>query len=54
MLCWNKIDISEGIDLTKRNHSKEYMICHYWFINPNFKLKFQDSIWNGCHDNDCH
>ena len=24
------------------------MICHYCFFNRVFK--FQDSVWNGCHD----
>ena len=48
MLCYERIDISEGVDLTKRNNSKECMICHYWLFNYGFK--FQDSICNGCHD----
>ena len=33
MLYYDKIDISEGIDLAKSNKSKELMICHYWFFN---------------------
>ena len=37
MLEYNKIDISEGIDVNKTNKSKEYMLCHYWyFLNRNF------------------
>ena len=44
----NRIDISEGIDPTKSNRSKECMICHYWFFNHGFR--FQDSVCNGCHD----
>ena len=48
MLYYDRIDISEKIDLTKSNSSKECMICHYWFLNHGFK--FQDSICNGCHD----
>ena len=48
MLYYERIDISEGIDLTKRNKSKECMICHYWYFNRGFK--FQDSVCNGCHD----
>ena len=39
--------MSEGIDLTKNNNSKECMICHYWFSNHGFE--FQDSACNGCH-----
>ena len=31
MLEYEKIDISEGIDVNKTNLSKECNICHYWF-----------------------
>ena len=48
MLCYDRIDISEGIDLAKSNDSKKRMICHYWFFNHG--VKFQDSVCNGCHD----
>ena len=48
MLHYDRIDISEGINLAKTNNSKKCMICHYWFFNSGFK--FQDSICNGCHD----
>ena len=48
MLYYVRIDIIEGIDLTKRSNSKECMIFHYWFFNHGFK--FQDSVCNGCHD----
>ena len=48
MLYYKKIDTSEGIDPTKSNRSKEWMICYYWFFNHGFKL--QDSVYNGCHD----
>ena len=40
-LYYDRIDISEGIDLPKSNNSKECMICHYFFFNHGFK--FQDS-----------
>ena len=40
MLYYDRIDISEGIDLAKSNNSKECMICHYWFFNHVFN--FQD------------
>ena len=29
MLQYDKIDISEGIDINKTNASKESKICHY-------------------------
>ena len=37
MLEYNKIDISEGIDINKTNKSKECILCHYWyFLDNNF------------------
>ena len=47
MLYYSRINISEGINVTKSSNSKECMICHYCFFNHGFK--FQDSICNGCH-----
>ena len=32
MLQYERIDVSEGIDLNKSDKSKECMICHYWFL----------------------
>ena len=32
MLEYDRIDISEGIDIKKRNGSKECRICHYWYF----------------------
>ena len=32
MLEYEKIDISEGIDINKTNKSKECMLCHYWYL----------------------
>ena len=45
---YDRIDISEKIDLVKSNKSKECMICHYWFFNRGFK--FQDYVSNHGHD----
>ena len=37
MLKYDKIDITEGMDLNKTNKSKECMFCHYWYyLNKNF------------------
>ena len=37
MLKYDKIGITEGIDLNKTNKSKECMFCHYWYyLNKNF------------------
>ena len=37
MLEYERIDISEGIDVDMSDKSKECMLCHYWyFLNKNF------------------
>ena len=49
MLYYDRIDVSEGIDINKTNESKECNICHYWyFLHRDFK--FQPNVGNGCHD----
>ena len=32
MLEYDRIDISEGIDVNKTSASKECEICHYWYF----------------------
>ena len=32
MLEYERIDISEGIDVNMSNKSKECMLCHYWYF----------------------
>ena len=32
MLKYNRIDISEGIDVDKTNESRECKFCHYWYF----------------------
>ena len=40
MLEYDRIDISEGIDINKTNASKECHICHYWYFkNIGFKYE---------------
>ena len=49
MLEYDKIDISEGIDMNKTSASKECDICHYWyFLDKNFN--YEPYLCNGCHD----
>ena len=37
MLKYDKVDITEGIDVDKTNKSRECMFCHYWhYLNKNF------------------
>ena len=39
MLYYDRIDISEGLDVNKTRASKEWDIRHYWyFFNYNFKF----------------
>ena len=40
MLYYDRIDVSEGIDVNKASASKERFICHYWY-SLNYGLKFQ-------------
>ena len=49
MLWYQKIDISEGIDINKTNSSKECELCHYWFFKD-IGFKFQEHVCNKCHD----
>ena len=45
MLCYDRIDVSEGIDVNKTNKSTQCDICHYWyFLNKGFK--FQSHVCN--------
>ena len=47
-MYYARIDISEGIDPTKSNNNKEFIICPYLFYNHGFKT--EDYVCNGCHD----
>ena len=49
MLEYNRIDISEGIDVNKTNASKECDICHYWYFKD-IGFKYEPYLCNGCHD----
>ena len=41
MLNYDRTDVSERIDVTKTNESKECDICHYWyFLDKGFKLQW--------------
>ena len=49
MLEYDRIDISEGIDIGKTNKSRVCDIFHYWyFLNKNFH--YEKYLFNGCHD----
>ena len=49
MLYYDRIHVSEEIDINKISASKEYDICHCWyFLDKGFK--FQPYGCNRCHD----
>ena len=49
MLYFDRIYVSEGIDVNWTSASKECDICYYcYFLNKEFK--FQSDVYNGCHD----
>ena len=40
MLYYDRIDVSEGIDVNKTSASKECDVCHYWyFLNYSFNIR---------------
>ena len=49
MLYYDRIDVSEGIDVNKTSSSKEYDVCHYCYF-LNFSFKFQPNVSKRCHD----
>ena len=49
MLEYDRIDISEGIDVNKTNLSKECDICHYWYFKD-IGFKYEKYLCNGCHN----
>ena len=49
MLRYQKIDISEGIDINKTSSSKECELCCYWFFKD-IGFKFEEHLCNKCHD----
>ena len=49
MIYYERIDVSEGIDVNTTRESKNCDICHYWyFLSEAFK--FQLNSCNGCPD----
>ena len=45
MLFFDRIDVSEGINVNKKSASKECDICHYWyFLNYSFKFDQMSAI----------
>ena len=50
MLQYQKIDVSEAIDVNKASASKESDLCHYWFFKD-VGFKFEEQHFcNGCRE----
>ena len=49
MLRYEKIDVSEGIDVNKTSASKECKLCHYCFFKD-IGFKLEEHVRNKCHD----
>ena len=49
MLQYQKINVSEGIDVNKTSASEECELCYYWFFKD-VGFKFEKHVCNGCHD----
>ena len=49
MLEYERIDISEGIDVNKRNLLKDCDICYCWYFKD-IGFKYKRYFCNGCHD----
>ena len=48
-MYYDRIDVSEGIDVNKTSELKECDIYHYWYF-LNYSFKFQANVCNRCHD----
>ena len=48
MLQYDRIDVSDGIDIIKTSESKECTLCHYWYFKD-VGFKFDLHVCNVCH-----
>ena len=49
MLEYDRIDISEGINVNKTSLSKECEICHYWYFKD-IDFRYEPYLCIDCHD----
>ena len=49
MLQYDRINISEGIDINKTNKSKECMLCYYWYL-LNRNVTYGPYLCDGCYN----
>ena len=43
MLQYQRIDVSDKIDVNKTSKSKESMLCHYWYFKD-VGFKFEEHV----------
>ena len=48
MLEYDRVDVSEGIDVNKTILTKECELCHYWFFKD-VGFKYEKCLCNGSH-----
>ena len=48
MLEYDRIDISEGIDVDMSDKSKECMLCHYWYFQ--IRASYGPYLCDGCYN----
>ena len=48
MIYYDRINISQGINVNKASASKECDVCHYWYFS-NYSFKFQPNVCNRYH-----
>ena len=49
MFRYQKINVSEGIDVHETSASKECELCHYWLFKD-IGFKIEEHTCNKCHD----
>ena len=49
MIQYERIDVSEGVDLNKSKNSKECKFCHYWYFKD-ISFEYEQCVCDGCHD----
>ena len=49
MSQYDRVDISEGIDVNKISASKECDVFHYWYFKD-IAFRYEPYLCNGCHD----
>ena len=45
MLCFDRINVYEGVDVNKASELKGCDVCHYWYFLKK-KIKFQRNVCN--------